>query len=69
MSPSPQRPRVSKLGSMATSTGREAMDPNVRWDRREGGKEGASLSNSVRKGKARRALARPAGGATRREAT
>ena len=31
--PSPQR----KLRSMAVKTGRKAMDPNMRWDRREEG--------------------------------
>ena len=36
------------------------MDPNVRWDRREEELTMEQAPNSVRKGKARRALARPA---------
>ena len=53
---------------MATKTGSQSMDPNVRWDRREEEKKKEQAPNSVRKGKARRALARPAGGPSAREA-
>ena len=39
--PLPQR----RLGFMATKTGREVMDPNARWERREEGK--AIMEHSV----------------------
>ena len=55
MSPPPQR----TLGSMATKTGREAMDPNVRWDRRKERKRRSIISSYARKGKARRAVSAP----------
>ena len=53
---------------MVTKTGSQSMYPNVRWDRREEELAMEQASNSVRKGKARRAIARPAGAATQREA-
>ena len=43
--PPPQR----TLGSMAVKTGRKAMDPNVRWDRREERKRRSIISSYARK--------------------